>query len=79
MNKISLTFFPYHLNTASGVHSGVITEDLDEVDGGRIKIGSLHGDSRHESAAIGGLSNNEDTTTPLGRMVNVVYFLLTSR
>ena len=50
----------------AGVHSGVITEDLDEINGGRINVGSLHGDSRHESVTIGGLANNEDTTTPLG-------------
>ena len=56
----------FFLYTAAGVHSGVVTQDLDEINGGRIKVGTLHGDARHESVAIGGLSNNEDTTTPLG-------------
>lgn len=57
--------------TAAGVHSGVITEDLDEIDRGRIKVDTLQGDARHKSAAIEGLLNNEDTTNPLGEILTV--------
>ena len=62
------------INEAAGVHSGIITEDLDEINEGRIKINSLHGDTPNQSSAVGGLTNNEDTTTPL-EPVDIVFLI----
>ena len=60
-----------HIFIAAGVHSGVITEDLDVIDGGRIHTNALQGDARHSPAVIGGLANNEDAITPLGMIFAV--------
>ncbi|XP_028412170.1 cochlin-like isoform X2 [Dendronephthya gigantea] len=63
------------INEASGVHTGVITEDLDEINGGRINLNNnLHGDSRQKAATIGGLTNNEDTTSVL-EPVDIVFLI----
>lgn len=69
--RFSKLFYPL----ASGVHTGVITEDLDEINAGRININNLHGDAQQKQATIGGLSNNEDTTSPLGERMKIFNIL----
>lgn len=51
---------------AAGVHSGVITDDLEEVNGGRISVDNSNIDVHHDSSLIGGVTINEETSQQLG-------------
>ena len=55
----------YLLLTAAGVNSGVSTDDLDEINAGRISVASSKSDSHHD-AIIGGVTENIETSKPLG-------------